>query len=309
MELLTDLVMRNIAITKRATLTGHNDCVYSVIAGIEDWQIISSAGDGMVVSWDLRDPENGVLLAQVKNSVYALCIIPGTKFLAVGHNFEGVHIIDLETKKQVASVKVSGAAIFDLKSDGRNLWVADGDGTVYRYHVKSLKLQTSKKFADKSARSLSKIGNTIAIGLSDWSVRVVDAITLEELTSLKGHKNSVFTVAYSPEGEFLYTAGRDASIKTWSVSADYKLLNDVPAHMYAINDLAFSPDGQFFATGSMDKSLKIWSVADQKLLKVVDKERHAGHGTSINKVHWSSFNNQIVTCSDDRTLSVWEITL
>lgn len=309
MELLTDLSMRNIAVTKRATLTGHNDCVYSVIEGIESWQIISSAGDGMVVSWDLRDPENGVLLAQVKNSVYALCLIPGTKLLAVGHNFEGVHIIDLETKKQVGSVKVSDAAIFDMKSDGANLWVADGDGFIYRYDIQSLSLQASRNVAVKSARSLSKIGNCIAVGMSDWSIRVLDSITLEELNVLKGHKNSVFSVSYSPEGEFLYSAGRDASIKMWSVSSGYKLLNEIPAHMYTINDLSFSPDGRFFATGSMDKSLKIWSSEDQKLLKVVDKARHAGHGTSINKVHWSSFNNQIVTCSDDRTLSVWEITL
>jgi WD40 repeat protein len=44
-----------------------------------------------------------------------------------------------------------------------------------------------------------------------------------------------------------------------------------------------------------------------QLLKVIDKARHAGHGTSVNKLWWSSFNNQLISASDDRSISVWEI--
>jgi hypothetical protein len=43
------------------------------------------------------------------------------------------------------------------------------------------------------------------------------------------------------------------------------------------------------------------------LLKVIDKSRHAGHGTSVNKLLWTPFNDQLISASDDRTLSVWQI--
>jgi WD40 repeat protein len=77
--------------------------------------------------------------------------------------------------------------------------------------------------------------------------------------------------------------------------------------MYAINHIEYSPDGSYFATCSMDKSVKIWSAKDFQLLKVIDKARHAGHGTSVNKLFWSSYMDQLVSCSDDRTISVWNV--
>jgi WD40 repeat protein len=42
-------------------------------------------------------------------------------------------------------------------------------------------------------------------------------------------------------------------------------------------------------------------------LKVIDKGRHAGHGTSVNKLLWTSFKNQLVSASDDRTISAWDL--
>jgi WD40 repeat protein len=57
----------------------------------------------------------------------------------------------------------------------------------------------------------------------------------------------------------------------------------------------------------MDKSIKVWDTEELKLLKVIDRARHAGHGTSVNKLLWTGFNNQLVSASDDRTISLWQI--
>jgi WD40 repeat protein len=77
--------------------------------------------------------------------------------------------------------------------------------------------------------------------------------------------------------------------------------------MYAINHLAFSPDNKHFVTCSMDKSIKVWDAEKLALLKVIDRSRHAGHGTSVNKVLWTNYDNQLLSASDDRTISVWSI--
>jgi WD40 repeat protein len=57
----------------------------------------------------------------------------------------------------------------------------------------------------------------------------------------------------------------------------------------------------------MDKSIKVWDAQNLRLLKVIDKGRHAGHGTSVNKLLWTSFNNQLLSASDDRTISAWDL--
>jgi WD40 repeat protein len=57
----------------------------------------------------------------------------------------------------------------------------------------------------------------------------------------------------------------------------------------------------------MDKSIKVWDMAALKLLKVIDRSRHAGHGTSVNKVLWTNYDDQLLSASDDRTISVWKL--
>jgi len=103
---------------------------------------------------------------------------------------------------------------------------------------------------------------------------------------------------------FLY---RPPIIGQWDVKDNYSLIELVVGHIYTINDSSFSPDGKHFVTCSMDKTVKVWDAATLKLLKVIDKARHAGHGTSVNKVFWSSFNNQVISCGDDHTISIWNI--
>jgi len=89
----------------------------------------------------------------------------------------------------------------------------------------------------------------------------------------------------------------------WS---DYSFKENIAAHLFAINYLSFRKDGKFFVTCSMDKSIKLWDAETFRLLKVIDKGRHAGHGTSINKLVWSKYNNQVIAVSDDRSISIWD---
>ena len=147
----------------------------------------------------------------------------------------------------------------------------------------------------------------MAVGYSDYIIRIFDLDSLKLKKEWQAHTNSVFTVRYSPDGNFLFSGSRDARFKVWDVKADYIKAGEVVAHLFAINHLDFSPDGKHFVTCSMDKSIKVWSTEELKLLKVIDKSRHAGHGTSVNKVLWTSHHDQLLSASDDRTISTWNI--
>jgi len=147
----------------------------------------------------------------------------------------------------------------------------------------------------------------IAIGLSDHTIKVLDlANDYQPVASLTGHTNSIFGLAYSPDEQTLVSGSRDAQLKFWN-SDDYFLNENIVAHLYAINYLYFKKDGKYLVSCSMDKSIKVWDAVDKKLLKVIDKARNAGHGTSINKVIWSSYQGQVISISDDRTISIWQI--
>lgn len=298
-----------VQVHKLHTLKGHRDSVYTLQGSSDNRLFFSGSGDGMVVQWDMADPENGQLIAKLPNSVYALHHHRESDLLIAGHNYDGIHLIDWKNKKEVGSLQLTTAAIFDIQSHGRELLVAAGDGSLVKVDAMNLTILGQAKQASKSARAIAinASGGEIAVGYSDNFIRVFDYDSLQPKYEWNAHNNSVFTVRYTPDGKLLLSGSRDARLKAWDVGNHYILSEEVVAHLYAINHLDFSPDGKHFVTCSMDKSIKVWDTEKLKLLKVIDKARHAGHGTSVNKVLWTSYNDQVLSASDDRTISIWGI--
>jgi WD40 repeat protein len=299
--------MNKITVEKFDTFTGHKDCVYALSIGPKN-SFFSSGADGLVVQWDLDNPNQGELVVKVENSVYALDYVNDLDLLLVGHNFTGVHLIDLKSRKEILSTAITNSQIFDLKRSDDQVFVATGDGELIVLSFPDLKTIGKFRYSEKSSRCIAvnqSIGE-IAIGYSDHMIRILDLKTFAVKYTLSGHSNSVFTLQYSDDNKFLLSAGRDAKIIRWDVQNEYKQNHSVVAHMYAINHIALRQDGKYFATCSMDKSVKIWDMSELKLLKVIDKARYAGHGTSVNKLFWSA-DNQVISGSDDRTISIWNI--
>ena len=296
-------------VTKVDTFSGHRDCVYTLEGTADSNCFFSAGGDGLVVRWDLSKPDAGELFAQIPASIYALCFDYVKNQLWIGQNFEGIHLIDVDTQQEIKSIKITAALIFDIKIHQNSAFVGLSDGTIVVMDVENFVVRKYIKASDKSVRNIAinSISNEFAVAYSDFSVKVFDLQDFSLKLVVSQHTNSVFTLCYSPDYQYLITAGRDAHLKILSVSNSYSLHQDIAAHLFAINDIKFSPDGKYFASCSMDKSIKIWDAQQFKLLKVIDKARHAGHGTSINKLWWSKFDNLLVSASDDKRISVWAI--
>jgi len=298
-----------VQVQKVHTLKGHRDSIYALQGSSNNRYFFSGSGDGMVVMWDIAEPEDGQLIAKLPNSIYALHHHAESDLLIAGHNYDGIHVLDWKNKKEVGSLQLTAAAIFDIQSYGRDLFVATGDGMLIKIDAMNLTITGQSLKSAKSARAITinaSIGE-IAVGYSDNFIRVFDLDTLKLKHEWNAHNNSVFTVRYTPDQKLLLSGSRDARLKAWDSENNYTQAGEVVAHLYAINHLDFSPDGKHFVTCSMDKSIKVWDRERMRLLKVIDRARHAGHGTSVNKVLWTSYNDQVVSASDDRTISVWKI--
>lgn len=301
--------MSKIQVYKLHTLTGHNDCIYALTEGCDPRFFYTGAGDGMVVEWDLDSPKDGKLIAKLPHSVYALTVDRERNLLIIGHNFEGIHVIDLNENKEIWNLKLTDQAIFDIKVFCNEILVGTGDGVLVVVDIEARSVKKHIKLSSKSIRvmSIAAEKRQLAIGLSDHSIKILDlADNFQPIANLMGHSNSVFALNYSPNEKKLVSAGRDAHMKFWE-SEHYTLSENIVAHMYAINYLSFKEDGKYLVTCSMDKSIKVWDAENYKLMKVIDKARNAGHGTSINKVLWSTYSGQVISISDDRTISIWQI--
>jgi WD40 repeat protein len=293
---------------KLESYTGHKDCVYNVVGHIEPHKFISAAGDGLLVEWDATKSDLGKPLAQMKHSIYAMHIETAKKRLWAAENFAGLHVIDLETKKEVASIALNKTSVFDIKSYQDTIFIGGKDGVITVIDSNEMAFRKHIKSSAKSVRALAinPIDRELAAAYSDHTIRIFDIQTLELKKQINAHRNSVFTLRYSPNFETLISGSRDAHLKIWNVHHNYDMQEQIVAHMFTINHIDFNPSGTLMATCSMDKSIKLWDAATFKLLKVIDRARHAGHATSVNKLHWLS-DDKFVSASDDRSLSLWRI--
>lgn len=295
--------MNKVSVQKKHVLSGHKDCLYTLLR-LNEQELISAGGDGMVVRWNLSNADKGQVIAKVNGSIYSIAL--DQESLLVMENNEGLHVIDLEKQQETKSLKLGLSAYFDIQVINGHYWIASGNGEVIVVNPEMTILHR-EKLSDKSARSLTYIEGRreVAVGFSDHTIKVIDAISFKKNWEIDAHQNSVFSVVASPGNQFLLSGSRDAHLKIWNTD-NYTLHESVVAHMYAINGIDYSPSGQYFVTCSMDKSVKVWDASTFKLLKVIDKARHAGHATSVNKVKWLS-DSLVASCSDDRSVSIWEL--
>jgi WD40 repeat protein len=83
---------------------------------------------------------------------------------------------------------------------------------------------------------------------------------------LKGHKDWVLHIGYSPDGKRLVTGSgsEDKTARVWDAS-NGRELQVLHGHTDYIGSVAFSPDGRRVVTGSgnADRPARIWNVGAQ----------------------------------------------
>ncbi|MDQ3394055.1 MAG: WD40 repeat domain-containing protein [Bacteroidota bacterium] len=301
--------MIKIQVNKQHSLIGHKDCVYTLQRSAHKSKFFSGAGDGMVVLWDMEVPDKAEVIAKVSSSIYALDYCKFQDLLVIGQNHDGVHLMEVQEKKHLGSLKLTTSRIFDIKILDKKIYIGTGEGELIVVSKDEITIEYRFRHSQESLRcfAVDPLNRLLIAGYSDNKIRVFDLDDYSLKQEISAHTNSIFSLCFSPDYKYLLSAGRDAHLKIWDANNGFALHESIVAHMYTINHIVYSPDGNLFATCSMDKSIKIWDAKAFKLLKVIDKARHAGHGTSVNKMMWSGYQGRLVSCSDDRTISVWDI--
>jgi WD40 repeat protein len=119
------------------------------------------------------------------------------------------------------------------------------------------------------------------------------------IKTLEGHKDGVLTLAFSPCGKFLATAGEDNTIRLWDIPDGIEI-QSIEAHEGDIRAVAFNPEGDFFATGSWDKTIKIWKTADCSTIAEA-----ASHEGPVNALAFSTDGKLLYSASDDATVRIF----
>jgi WD40 repeat protein len=295
---------------KLSQLTGHQAALFALTADSEPGFFFSSGGDGWLVRWNVAEPDMGRLLAKTEAQVFSLLHLPSIKTLVAGTMHGGLHWIPLEEGGLSRNLAHHQRGVFALIAAEDWVFSAGGEGILSRWSVADGRVNESLHLSNRSLRTVDYCAarRELAVGSSDASIYVVDADTFSiRFVLSEAHSNSVFSVRYSPDGQYLLSGGRDAYLRVWDCNADFRQISAQPAHWYTINSIAWSPDGNFFATASRDRTIKIWDSKYFQLKKVLDSSRYGGHIRSVNTIIWLQDPQLLVSGSDDRSAILWQI--
>ena len=98
-----------------------------------------------------------------------------------------------------------------------------------------------------------------------FSIKLWDAQTGNELSSLPGHSNFVNTLAFSRDGRLLASGSFDSTVKLWDTTTGREL-RTLAGHSGPVVALDFSRDGRFVVSGSDDGSARLWDTQSGEML-------------------------------------------
>ena len=126
-----------------------------------------------------------------------------------------------------------------------------------------------------------------------------------QATRLVGHKGEIYTLQFSPDGEYLASAGHDRLIYFWEVFPSDETPKNVgvlKGHKNAILDLKFSADSERLYTAGSDWQLIGWDTRGFQRTR-----KFKGHKGIVNSVGILEGEDRIlVSGSDDMSVRVWD---
>jgi WD40 repeat protein len=314
----------------------------------------ASSESGQLQVWEVYNNERAitgrplVTLRGHKGPCYDAAFSPDGKLVASACAEGGSRLWDPATgKTEDDFVPTRSAVTAAISQDGTRLVTGDKQGTVQVWSVPGLDRGASVE-ARQAVESVAFSPDREHVAVATENGAVIWRATGTRPTVLKGHLGPVLSVAFSPDGKLVITAGSDQTARIWDTATGREVGQPLQSFT-SVNSASFSPDGKAVLTASEDGTARVWDAKtgrelyilgttvtgpattaafspDGKLIAVAKFDKTAtiwnvedpdkpkvltllrGHNGPLTSISFSTDGKFVVTASEDATARVWEET-
>lgn len=111
---------------------------------------------------------------------------------------------------------------------------------------------------------------------------------------LPGHTDNVLSVAFSPDGKFLASGGKDRQVRIWELLTG-TTVRILQGHHDKVHSVVFGPQGKRLISGSEDNTVKLWDSTSGELLQTLthpadDADPGGVFGVAVTETYLASAN-------------------
>lgn len=250
--------------SRKPLLIAENQVINRIVQISENgkWLACGTEGAGIQL-WDLTQSlANPSILMTAEGRVRALAFLPGSNKLLSSGIDSTLVLWDLASEKP-EEIYISGSVIqtLDVNASGDLIAAGTQNGKILLFDINNWRnpeILFSEKGNSVHSIAISHSGTLIATGDRVGNVKIWNIKTRQIITSLRGHTARVNDLCFSPQDEFLASAGMDGRVQVWS-TGDWNIqpliVDDTENFIFSV---AFDILGNYLIAGSMgEKSLMI----------------------------------------------------
>ena len=283
--------------------SGHTAEINDITFSSDGNLVLTASVDQTARLWDLATGREVQKFVGHTNMVITAAFYGDGTQILTGSEDKTLRLWDVETgselnqwflEEPVSAFSSDGSyAVGYSEADNANhLWDLKTLTKIHSFSYPGQPIRWSTHFSPEGRYLLAVYGNEIVVS---------DVASGQELQVFRGHTDTSWDLALSPDGTRVLSASYDGSARLWDIQTGQEI-RQFRGHIGAVNSVAFSSDGQKVLTGGADGVVLLWDIEPHPELPVINGENGGMFG-----VAFSPDGTHLATNVVTNVLQMWDV--